>query len=322
MAALFAWPCRRRSPGRPQSAVGAMIEEGFFMLRSMTGYGRAQQTVDGYSILVEIKSVNHRFLEFTARVPRLYGYIEEKLKALVQTAVSRGKVDIFVTVDPVDGTDSDVMLNTRVAAGYIAALRELSSRFGLKDDITVSSVARFADIFTVSRPPEKEETVWNAVRPVAERALNGLVAMRQAEGRRLCGDIAARAQTIRALVEQAERRSPETVEEYRRRLTAHMQEILRDAAVDESRILTEAALYADKVSVTEETVRLKSHLKQMETMIAGGDAAGRRLDFLMQEMNREANTIGSKACDVEMAGIVVDIKAELEKIREQIQNIE
>ena len=279
------------------------------MLRSMTGYGRAQQIVDGYSILVEIKSVNHRFFEFSARVPRLYGYLEEKLKTLIQGDISRGKVDIFVTVEPVDGTDSDVMLNTRMAAGYIEALRKLSARFSLKDDITVSTVARFADIFTVRKSPENEEKVWNAVRPAARQALDGLAAMRAAEGERLCRDIVARAGAIRTLVERAERRSPETVEEYRRRLTAHMREILGDASVDENRILTEAALYADKISVAEETVRLKSHLGQMEAMLSGDGAAGRKLDFLMQEMNREAN-------------IVVDIKAELEKIREQIQNIE
>lgn len=292
------------------------------MLRSMTGYGRAQQTVDGYNILVEIKSVNHRFFEFSARVPRLYGYIEDKLKALIQTEVSRGKLDVFVTVEPADGVDSGVMLNVRTAAGYIEALRELSARFGLKDDVTVSSVARFADVFTVTHPPEDEQKVWNAVLPVAKRALDGLVAMRCAEGQRLCADILARARTIRELVARVEHRSPQTVEEYRCRLTAHMREVLADSAVDENRILAEAAIYADKVSVTEETVRLGSHLAQMETMIGGGEAAGRKLDFLMQEMNREANTIGSKACDGEMAGIVVDIKAELEKIREQIQNIE
>ena len=292
------------------------------MLRSMTGYGRVQKSVDGFNIMVEIKTVNHRFFEFSARVPRLYGYVEDKLKALIQDAISRGKVDLFVTIEATEDPSAEVMLNGRLADSYLAALRELSSRFGLKDDVTVSSVARFADIFTVQKSPENEERVWNAVRAVAQETLQSMLQMRQAEGGRLGRDVAARAQTIRQLVGRVEARSPATVEEYRARLTARMKEILADAAVDENRLLLEAALYADKVSVTEETVRLRSHLQQLDTMLAGDDPVGRKLDFLMQEMNREANTIGSKANDVEMAGIVVEIKAELEKIREQIQNIE
>ena len=292
------------------------------MLRSMTGYGRVQKAVDGFNILVEIKTVNHRFFEFSARVPRLYGYVEDKLKTFIQDSISRGKVDLFVTIEATEDPNAEVMLNERLAGSYIAALRELSSRFGLRDDVTVSGVARFADIFTVQKSPENEERVWNAVRTVAQEALQSMIQMREAEGARLGRDIAARAQTIRRLVERAETRSPATVDEYRARLTARMKEILADAAVDENRLLLEAALYADKVSVTEETVRLKSHLRQMETMLTGDAPVGRKLDFLMQEMNREANTIGSKAGDIEMAGIVVEIKAELEKIREQIQNIE
>lgn len=292
------------------------------MIRSMTGYGRVQQTVRGYRILLEIKAVNHRFFEFSARVPRLYGYLEEKLRTYVQRFLTRGKVEAVLTVEPENGAQTSVMLNTRLAASYINALRELQARFNLQDDLSVSTVARYADLFSVEKAPENEEDVWEAVREAADTALEGLVRMREAEGARLQADITARAERIRSLVEQVERRSPQTVAEYRARLSTHMRDVLADAKLDENRILLEAAIYADKVSVAEETVRLKSHLAQFAAMLEGGEPVGRKLDFLMQEMNREANTIGSKASDVETARVVVEIKAELEKIREQIQNIE
>lgn len=292
------------------------------MVRSMTGYGRVQQTVDGLNILFEIKSVNHRFFEFNARVPRAYGYIEEKLKSYLQNYISRGKVDVFMTIEAVDGGESEVKLNYGVADSYVAALRELQERYNLADDISVSTVARYNDIFTVIKPPDDEERIWNAVKVVVDKAVEGFVAMREAEGQRLKTDIVARSRQVARLVDEVERRSPETVEEYRNKLTARMQELLADKGIDENRILLEAAIYADKVSVTEETVRLKSHLKQFEDILESGEPVGRKLDFLMQEMNREANTIGSKASDIEIAKVVVDIKAELEKIREQIQNLE
>nr|WP_243114473.1 YicC/YloC family endoribonuclease [Ethanoligenens harbinense] len=288
----------------------------------MTGYGRVQQTVRGYRILLEIKAVNHRFFEFSARVPRLYGYLEEKLRTYVQRFLTRGKVEAVLTVEPENGAQTSVMLNTRLAASYINALRELQARFNLQDDLSVSTVARYADLFSVEKAPENEEDVWEAVREAADTALEGLVRMREAEGARLQADITARAERIRSLVEQVEQRSPQTVAEYRARLSTHMRDVLADAKLDENRILLEAAIYADKVSVAEETVRLKSHLAQFAAMLEGGEPVGRKLDFLMQEMNREANTIGSKASDVETARVVVEIKAELEKIREQIQNIE
>lgn len=292
------------------------------MIRSMTGYGRVQQTVRGYRILLEIKAVNHRFFEFSARVPRLYGYLEEKLRTHVQRFLTRGKVEAVLTVEPENGAQTSVMLNARLAESYIEALRELQARFGLRDDLSVSTVARYTDLFAVEKAPEDEEDVWEAVREAADAALGGLVRMREAEGARLQADITARAQHIRSLVEQVEQRSPQTVTEYRAKLTARMRDVLADARLDENRILLEAAVYADKVSVAEETVRLKSHLTQFAAMLESGEPVGRKLDFLMQEMNREANTIGSKATDVEIARVVVEIKAELEKIREQIQNIE
>lgn len=292
------------------------------MIRSMTGYGRVQQTVDGFNILFEIKSVNHRFFDFSARIPRVYGFIEDRLKTYLQNYITRGKVDVYMTIESLGGEDAEVKLNYGLAQSYIAALKELQSRYGLVDDITVSTVARNNDIFTVIKPPDDEDRIWNAVKVVVDKALEGFVAMREAEGERLKQDLVARAKTIADLVDRVESRSPVTVEEYRQKLTARMKEILADSSIDENRILLEAAIYADKVSVTEETVRLKSHLSQFETMLNSGEPVGRKLDFLMQEMNREANTIGSKASDIEIAGIVVEIKAELEKIREQIQNIE
>lgn len=292
------------------------------MVRSMTGYGRVQQTVDGLNILFEIKSVNHRFFELNARIPRIYGFIDEKLKTYLQQYISRGKVDVFITVESIDGGESSVKLNYGVAESYIAALKELKDKYNLEDDISVSTVARYGDIFTVVKPPDDEQRIWGAVKTVADEAMKGFVHMREAEGERLQNDIAQRARKVLSLVETVEKRSPETVDEYRNKLDTRMKELLSDKTIDENRILLEAAIYADKVSVTEETVRLKSHLAQFETMLESKEPVGRKLDFLMQEMNREANTIGSKAADADIAGIVVELKAELEKIREQIQNIE
>jgi uncharacterized protein (TIGR00255 family) len=292
------------------------------MVRSMTGYGRVQQTVDGFNILFEIKSVNHRFFEFSARIPRVYGYIEDKLKTYLQKYISRGKVEIFMTIEAAGGLDEQITLNYGLAESYIHALRELQEKYGLVNNISVSEVAKYSDIFTVVKSPDDEERIWNAVKNVAEEAVAGFVAMREAEGGRLANDITERAKLIAEFVDKVESRSPVTVDEYRQKLKTHMSEVLAEAAVDENRILLEAAIYADKVSVTEETVRLKSHLKQFEVILCGNEPVGRKLDFLMQEMNREANTIGSKASDFEIAGMVVEIKAELEKIREQIQNLE
>ena len=292
------------------------------MVRSMTGYGRVQRTIDGYNILFEVKSVNNRYFDFSARLPRAYGYLEGRLKACVQKYISRGKTEVSLSVEPVEGGEGAVTLNTRLAEGYMTALGELRDRFGLRDDITASVVARCPDIFTVARADDDEEKVWSAVSKAAEEALGGFNTMRTAEGERLREDISARIALISDTVGRIEERSPQTVSEYREKLTERMKEILADSKLDENRILLEAALYADKVSVTEETVRLRSHMAAFSDMLGSGEPVGRKLDFLMQEMNREANTIGSKAMDTDMSAMVVDIKAELEKIREQIQNIE
>ena len=292
------------------------------MVRSMTGYGRYQQMIDGMDITVEIKAVNHRYFEYTSRIPRAYGFLDEKLKAYVQKAVSRGKVDVCVWIETVDAPGSEVTVNYTLAEGYLKALRELADRFGLPSDVKVSTLTRYTDILTVHRQAEDEEAVWEAVRTVADEALERFVRMREREGAKLREDILSRAQTILEAVAVVEERSPQTVQEHMDKVQARMRELLGTATVDEQRLLTEAALFADKIAVAEETVRLRSHIEQLEHMLTGDEAVGRKLDFLVQEINREANTIGSKAQDVQLARVVVDIKAEIEKIREQLQNLE
>lgn len=292
------------------------------MIRSMTGYGRSQQLLNGRDIQVEVKAVNHRFFEFSARVPRSYGYLEEKLKGLFQSRVSRGKVEVGVFIQTVEGPSAEVSVNQELAAAYAEALRSLSQPLNLPDDLTLSSMARFPDIFTVRRITEDEEQIWNDVRQVALEALESFVAMREREGERLTADLLGRLDEIGRLVEKVEERSPQTVAEYREKLYQRISEVLGDRQVDEQRILTEAAIFADRVAVAEETVRLSSHLHQFRQILQESEPVGRKLDFLVQEFNREANTIGSKVSDVELARTVVAIKSEIEKIREQIQNIE
>lgn len=288
----------------------------------MTGYGRAQAVLGGKDITVEFRSVNHRYFEFSARVPRSCGYLEEKLKGLAQKSASRGKVEVTVLLQTVEGTDTQVAVNTALAKEYVDALRGMGAELGLADDLTISAVARFGDIFTVRRTPDDEEKIWESVSAVAEEAAKRFVAMREVEGAKLREDILNRLEFIEAKVFFVEERSPQTVAEYRAKLTARMEELLGKAAVDEQRILAEAAIVADRLAVDEETVRLRSHIFQLRGILETPEAVGRKLDFLVQEMNREANTIGSKAQDASIAQVVVDIKSEIEKIREQIQNIE
>ena len=288
----------------------------------MTGYGRSEQIVDGRAVTVEIKSVNHRYFEFSCRTTRGYSFLEEKLKSFLQGRITRGKVDAYISVEALESAQTPVLVNHSLAEGYVQALRELAERYGLRDDISVSTVSRYSDIFSVHKAPEDEEAVWNSVQQAAEEALKNFLAMREAEGERLRADVLSRAGTIMKLVDEIETRSPQTVAEYQERLRQKIQELLGDNTVDEQRLLTETAIFADKVAVAEETVRLRSHFRQMEEMMKTDAPIGRKLDFLVQEMNREANTIGSKAVDSKIAYLVVDIKAEIEKIREQIQNIE
>lgn len=292
------------------------------MVMSMTGFGRAEMTVGSRDIIVEIKSVNHRYFEFFCRTSRGCSFLEDKLKKYVNERVSRGKVDMYVSVTETDDTSVEVELNKPLASGYINAMQTLANEYGIENDVSVSVLSRFGDIFQISRPPADEEAVFNDVRQVADAALEQFLLMRQAEGEKLRTDILSRAETIISIVGEIEERSPITVQEYRDRLYAKLSEVLQSANIDDQRILTEAAIFADKVAVDEETVRLRSHFDQMQKFLSSGEPVGRKLDFIVQEMNREANTIGSKVNDSALAHKVVDIKGELEKIREQVQNIE
>lgn len=292
------------------------------MIKSMTGYGKSEQTIDSLNVTVEIKSVNHRYFEFSARVPREYGFLEEKLKKYCNSLITRGKVECYVSVEDLEEREMEVNVNETLAAGYVKALKELSERFGLKDDISAVTLSRYPDVITLHKASEDEERIWNAVKTVAETAVSKFIEMRETEGSKLRGDILSRADYIIECVEFIEGRSPETIREYNEKLKQRMKELLGDAAVDEQRLLNEAAIYADKIAVDEETVRLRSHISQLREFMNSSEAIGRKLDFLVQEINREANTIGSKAQDVDIAKKVIAIKAEVEKIREQVQNIE
>ncbi len=293
------------------------------MIRSMTGYGRATGTFDGMDITLEIKSVNHRYFEFSSRVPRNYGFLDEKLKSFFQGKIARGKVECYLQIDTAGQQETVVKLNRSLAQGYINAYNELSEAFGIENDIKVSDMARVGDIFSVSKESEDEEQICSDVLSVAEQALERFMDMRTAEGEKLRDDISSRLDFILEKVSFIEQRSPQTVREYNDKLLARMREVLADVHVDEQRLLTEAAIYADKIAVAEETVRLRSHIDQFRKFFyENGGAIGRKMDFLVQEINREINTIGSKAQDIEIARCVVDVKAEIEKIREQVQNIE
>ena len=292
------------------------------MVKSMTGYGRAVETVNGREFTVEIRSVNNRYLDCTVKLPRSFSFAEEAVKAAVKAAVSRGKVDVFISVRSENEEDIQVTLNKPVLEGYLAAMRQMVAEYGVKDDISVSTLSRMNDIFVVDKPKADEDQLKADLLSVVDKALAAYDAMRVTEGLALENDLRSRAATILELVTQVEEQNPRTVSDYRSRLEEKMREVLESKSIDESRILTEAAIFADKVAVDEETVRLRSHLEQMNQMLRGSGGIGRKLDFLLQEMNREANTTGSKCSDVKVARIVVDIKAELEKIREQTQNIE
>ncbi len=292
------------------------------MIKSMTGYGRAVETVNGREFTVEIRSVNNRYLDCSVKLPRSVSFAEEAVKQAVKAAVSRGKVDVFITIKSESGDEARVSLNTAVLGGYLAAMHRMVEEFGVQDDISVSTLSRLPEVFTVEKPEVDEEQLQSDLMRVVGKALEGYNAMRTTEGAALDADLRSRGNTILGLVAQVEAGNGQTVIDYRTRLENKLKEVLQNTSIDESRILTEAAIFADKVAVDEETVRLRSHLKQMNTMLSGGGSIGRKLDFLLQEMNREANTIGSKCTDVNLARIVVDIKAELEKIREQTQNIE
>ena len=293
------------------------------MIKSMTGYGRARMELHKRDITVEVRSVNNRYLDCTVKMPRMYAFAEEAVKGRVQKAVSRGKVDVFITVDASAADVAKVSVNQELAAQYAAALRTLSGLCGSETyQVSPETLARFPDVLTVTKADEDLETVSADLCTVLDEALKAYNAMRAVEGEKLAQDIASRLDTIDECTGRVEARSPETVAEYRAKLTARMQEVLQSTTIDPQRILTEAAIYADKVAVDEETVRLRSHTSQLRTMLRADEPMGRKMDFLIQEVNRESNTIGSKCNDVSIAQIVVQLKAEVEKMREQVQNIE
>ena len=292
------------------------------MIKSMTGYGRAREMLHKRDITVEVRSVNNRYLDCTVKMPRMYGFAEDAVKQHVQKAISRGKVDVFITVDASAADVAKVTVNRELAAQYAAALGELAEVCGTEPHVTPETLSRFPDVLTVTKADEDLETVSADLCAVLDEALQAYNAMRAVEGAKLAEDIGNRLTYIENYTSQVEKRSPETVAEYRAKLTARMQEVLQSTTIDEQRILTEAAIYADKVAVDEETVRLRSHVSQLRDMLLSDEPMGRKMDFLIQEVNRESNTIGSKCNDIAIARDVVALKAEVEKIREQVQKIE
>lgn len=288
----------------------------------MTGFGRERAAFDEREILVEIRSVNHRFYEFTARTPRAYGYLDEKLKALLGGKISRGKVEVSVYIYNKEGVNADITVNRELAHGYLDALRAAAPDLGVEDDLKLSDIMRLPDLFTVVKTQENEELVWEQVKQTAETALEHFVEMREIEGEKMHKDISSRLVYIENSVRTVEERSPKVTEAYREKLAAKIAEVVGDRNIDDARILTEAAIFSEKTAVDEETVRLHSHIAQFRQLIDSNEPVGRKLDFLVQEMNREVNTTGSKCSDLDITRIVVDMKSEIEKIREQIQNIE
>lgn len=292
------------------------------MIKSMTGFGRGHQVLNGRDITVEIRAVNHRYYEFSSRLPRSLGYVEDKLKTLLQGRISRGKVEVSVLINNVEAADEKITINHEIVKEYIDAMRSVKDEFGLVDDLSLSNILRIPDAFTVVKTETDEAQLWEDIRSTAEEALEHFISMRENEGERMKQDVLSRLAKIEEWVGVVETRSPMVVEDYRKRLYDKMCEVLSSTNIDENRILMEAGIFSEKTAVDEETVRLRSHIAQFRGMLESGEPVGRKLDFLVQEMNRETNTIGSKVQDIEVTRIVVDQKSEIEKIREQIQNIE
>lgn len=292
------------------------------MIKSMTGFGREQGIVDGYEIQVEIRSVNHRYFEFSSRIPRSFSYLDEKLKSFVSERVSRGKVEVSVTISKTEGVEAEIEVNQEIASGYVNALRNANIKLGLNDDLSLSDITRFPDVFKIQKVQDDEEVVWNAVKQICFEALNRFINMRETEGQKMYEDISSRLDFIEEKTNEIEKISPLISENYKNRLYSKIKETLEDRDIDEQRVLTEVAIFSDKIAVDEETVRLHSHVSQLRELINSSEPVGRKLDFLVQELNREVNTIGSKAQDLSVTKTVVELKSEIEKIREQIQNIE
>ena len=292
------------------------------MIKSMTGYGSAKGTVEGIEVTVELKSVNNRYLDTSVRLPRSFIFAEESIKSAVQSHISRGKVDVFVSIDSSMADDMTVRINEPLLNGYAEAVNKIAEKLNISGEISALSLSRFPDVLSVEKKELDAQAVSEGICEITERALIDFDAMRCREGEKLKADVLSKLSTISELVSKVEESSPKTVQAYRERLTQKMNEVLAGAGVDETRILAEAAIFADKVAVDEETVRLRSHMSQLDKMINSSSPIGRKIDFLIQEFNREANTIGSKCQNSDIAYTVVELKSEIEKIREQIQNIE
>ena len=292
------------------------------MLKSMTGYGRSECIIGTKKITAELKSVNHRFSDYNIKVPRQYGFLEDRARQPVSESVARGKIDVYISLECCGEADKTVTVNKEVAGNYVEILRDLCETFSLKDDIAVSTIASFGDIFRAEPKRDDEEEIWAGVKEVLSDAVEAFIAMRAREGERIEKDLRARIEYMKSLAEEIDERSPMAVEEYKNKLYAKIKEVLDEREPDDARILTEVAIFADKVAVNEETVRLASHYEEFFAILDADEPAGRKLDFLIQEINREVNTIGSKASDIEIAKLVVTLKGEIEKLREQIQNIE
>ena len=298
------------------------------MLCSMTGYGRALKILGGRDILVEIRSVNHRYFEYSSRISRVYGYIDDKLKSLLKSRISRGKVEISVNINNIEGKEALILINKNIVEGYLSAFKDVADKINdsgsisVENDVKLSDIIRLPEVFNLQKAPDDEEQIWNDVSEVALEALDNFINMRIAEGDKLKADVLEKAAEIEKMVNIVEDVAPETVETYRKKLLAKLEEILENRDIDQQRIVTEAAVFAEKIAVDEETVRLRSHIAQLRNMLDSEEAVGRKLDFIVQEMNREVNTIGSKAQNLNITKTVVDMKAEIDKIREQIQNIE
>ena len=292
------------------------------MIRSMTGYGRKQKIIEQYDILIEIKSVNHRYFEYSSRLPRHYSYLDEKLKTFIKGCIFRGKVEISLSINNLNGKEANIKADRLMAEGYINALREVNESLGLEDDLKLSKLMKMPDIFSVQKPEQDEEYIWNIIKDPLSEALRKFVDMRETEGERLKSDLLAKIDVIEKYLIKIEKLAPETTDNYRERLYQKLREVLESTDIDDQRILTEAAIYSEKIAVDEETVRLHSHFEQFRKLLGSDEPVGRKLDFLVQEVNREINTIGSKAQNLDITKCVVDMKAEVEKIREQIQNIE
>lgn len=292
------------------------------MVRSMTGYGRGEAASEQLSVTVELKSVNHRFFECSVRAPRQFAFLEDKLKSYIQSRVSRGKIDVLISCDFTNAESDKIEINEGYTAEYISALKSLVKRFKVKDDISALGIAKNPDVFNITKQRLDDDSIWAVVYPALECAVDAFIIARETEGKRMADDVLSRVDTILNMVAVVEERSPKTVQEYRERIEKKIHELLGDASIDEQRLITETAIFADRVAVNEETVRLRSHIAHFSEMLNNGGVVGKKLDFTVQEMNRETNTIGSKCQDVEISHIVVEIKSEIEKIREQIQNIE